>query len=469
MKFLPNAIFAICALYSVASATEAISSSTSRQLDTTYPVGTPVSYYEDNQWYDGIVQAFQNGIYTIKWEDEDEIEEVEAGFEMNQMVEDANGDDDAPPDVVTPDMIAIGTPAFIWEDGEWFDGEITDHTDGEYTVTWSDGDVDTYEDYGDDLEELMQAIQDALGDDDEITDDDDNQIVLGNKGVGNYIDINYDDATDDAAFDDDDSGEYDDTYTDDATGDDTYADDATGDNANVDDATGDDAYVDDAYVDDATGDDNTPSSPTITVGTPVSIYEDGAWIDGEVTEYSKNTYTVVWSEGTDEEYVDEYEAEGDDLKSLEKAVENAVGDDDAAPDGYKETTSKWAIDTTVRVEEDGSVWYGHIDDYSNGEYLIEWDDGESEWIDDVEIIRMMVLNAKASPKGMKSGGKAVLSLFLIVAAVIVSFYAYRGQKTRRSKQSRRRDTASETVAFKDRAPRGEASYYKKQSENLRIV
>eukprot|EP00536_Pseudo-nitzschia_multiseries_P005475 jgi/Psemu1/65106/estExt_Genemark1.C_1020088 len=445
MKFFPSTIVALIAIYSAASAVDAVSPSRdnlvqsgvqSRQLGSTFPTGTTVSYYDDNQWYDGVIQKYQNGIYTIKWDDEDEIEEIEAGPEMNQMVEDGNGDDDAPPDVTAPDIIAIGTPAFIWEDDQWFDGKVTDHSNGEYTVTWSDGDVDTYLDYGDDLKELKQAVQDALAYDDVVENDDD--------------------GSDENAYDDDATG--DDAYGDDATGDDASGDDATGDDATGDDATGDDAY-----------EDNAGSPPTIAIGTPVSIYEDGEWVDGAVTKHSEGTYTVVWSEGSDDEYVDEYDDEGEDFKSLLKAVENGVGDDDAPPDNFKYTTSKWAMDTVVRVEEEGSVWYGRIDDYSNNEYLISWDDGESEWIDDVEVVRQMVSNAKASPKGMSAGGKVMLSLFFIVAGVLASFYTYRGQKTRRSKSSRRRDSGSETVAFKDRPPRGEANYYKKQSENLRIV
>lgn len=487
MKIFPQALVALTALLSVASAFDMESTSTkntigqsqvsSRRLDDSdfYPNGTPVSYYEDDQWYDGVVMKVASGTYTIKWDDEDETEEIEAGSEMDHMVEDGNGDDDAAPtaisvtaDAITSDAeaIAIGTEAFIWEDGEWYEGKITDHSNDEYTVVWSDGDSDTYEDNGDDLKELMQAIEDAMGDDDDVTDDEYDVIADNYDGISNDADS---------------SNDGDDAYDDDAAADDAVAndDDASEDaseDGNDDNVSGDGAYDDDAAADDdASGDDDADyvSAATVAVGSPLAIYENGSWVDGEVTAYANGGYTVVWSQGTDSEYVDEYDSEGEDLDELKQAMEDAQGDDDAAPDGYEFPSTTWEVGTIVSVQEDDddTTYYGYIEDYQNGEYSIAWDDGESEWIRDIEIVDQMVADAAASPKptGMHAAGKSLLAIMVMSATALALVLLYSGHKNKQALEVEKVELRMGAGAFKELPPRGEANYYKKQAENLRMV
>merc|ERR1719463_346621 len=87
------------------------------------------------------------------------------------MVQDAYGDDDAPPDGYynggsSSGALSIGTAVSYYENGGWIDGQITGYSNGAYTVTWDDGSTDLYDDTGDDFAELQQAAADAIGDDD---------------------------------------------------------------------------------------------------------------------------------------------------------------------------------------------------------------------------------------------------------------------------------------------------------------
>ena len=62
---------------------------------------------------------------------------------------------------------------------------------------------------------------------------------------------------------------------------------------------------------------------TIPIGTLVSIFENGGWVDGTVTQYEAGTYTVVW-DNRGKDFVDYYDDFGKDLKELEKAVTDAT-------------------------------------------------------------------------------------------------------------------------------------------------
>lgn len=458
MKSFSTTLVALNALLLVSSTVES-----SRLLEDSamYPDGTPVSFFEDDKWYDGVVEKYEGGIYTIKWDEDDELEEIEVGSEMDQLVDDGMGDDDAPPaGIVLSDGIAIGTPAFIWDDNQWFDGAITDHSNGEYTVVWSDGDTDTYKDEGDDLKELQQAIEDAMGDDDEITDDE--IASLDNEEAAT---TDSDDAEDviEASEDVSEVVSEDDSE-------DVYDDDAPYDDAveNTDDASEDVADDDAAFDDDASED--SEDSDAISVGTAVSIYDNDTWVDGQIIDHADGVYTVAWNQDTDNEYIDTYDDEGEDFEELKLAVDNSSGDDDAAPTDYEYVPPAWEIGTPVSVNEDDAEWYGYIADYFNGEYSIAWDDGESEWIDDIEIVAMLVADAKSSSEDMHISGQMLIGIGVGSVVLLAAVALYNRHKKGSSKSSRRRALPVPSgSAYKDRPGRGEASYYKKQEQNLRIV
>jgi len=181
-----------------------------------YPAGTAVSVFEDGEWYDGVIIKYGSNTYTVQWDEDGEIEEVAAGPVLDQMVEDAFGDDDevpddyeeeatsAPTDEGTADgtsagdddaadddyegddaadddyegdddyvpasgpKFPTGTIVSDFEDGAWVNGEVVDFQDGSYIVQWDDeDDVEYYESSNaEDMQELKQMAKDAKGDDD---------------------------------------------------------------------------------------------------------------------------------------------------------------------------------------------------------------------------------------------------------------------------------------------------------------
>lgn len=341
-----------------------------------YPAGTAVSVFEDGEWWDGVVDKYESGTYTIKWDEDGEIEQIEAGAIMDQMVQDAFGDDDAVPDdyatsAPTSEDTSTGTEgsttvvvgaAVSWydEEGGWVDGTITKYANNVYTVTWEDGTTDEYDDDGDDFDELAQAILNAFGDDDAAP----------------------------------------------------------------------------------VASDSVSSTSKFPVGTALSDWEDGEWVDGEVVAFRDGSYIVKWDDEDDVEYYDSHDAE--DMQELAKMADEGLGDDDAPPDSYFLENDLWQIGTPVAVKEDGILWYGEIDGFSHGEYSIAWDNGESEWIDDSDLVNTMVSNAALQPKKKGSKvGKAFLSLFLIAVCGVGSVYGYGYYQKRQAEQKRDRELALE--------------------------
>jgi len=306
----------------------------------TYPAGTGISMYENDIWYDGIIVNFGTDVYTVKWNESGEVEEIQAGAVMDQMVVDATGTDDAPPagyeggpsppSASVPvgennSNIYVGTPVSYYDDDDedWQDGTITRYHDSTYTVMWQDGSVDEYDDSGADLKELEQAVEDAYG-------------------------------TDDSP---------------------------------------------------PLGSDNVPQSgPQFPNDTPVSDFEDGEWIDGEVVLFKDGNYIVQWS---DEKVVEYYaSSNAEDMQTLKKMVENAIGDDDAAPSDFVSTQELWEDGTRVTFAEEG-VWYmGTIVSFSKNKYKIEWDDGDVEIEDNLDLVNQMVADGVTnSPSGQEKNQK----------------------------------------------------------------
>lgn len=364
-----------------------------------YPVGTAVSVYEDGKWYDGVIINSNDTFYTVKWTEDKEIEQIQAGAIMDQMVVDAKLDDDGPPAgyesgssklAVTAGAAegeidfnySAGTPVSIYENGEWQDGSITRYSNGAYTVVWRDGSVDIYDDTGSDLEELRQAVEDAKADDDTTP-------LAGTPPSFPSFE-------------------------------------------------------------------NSAGGPKFPNGTPVSDFEDGYWVDGVVVAFQNSNYIVKW---TDEQEVEFYaSSNSEDMQELTKMAEYANGDDDAPPGGFYDAQELWENGTRVAVEEGGSLYMGSIMGFNKKEYTIKWDDGETEHLDNFDLVNQMVSNATMrSPSragqmsGMSTAGKAFLSLFLVTFCIAGSIFGYKLFEKRQIHKAREQKVSKEgdAVAYRD--------------------
>mmetsp|Transcript_23306 Transcript_23306/g.64664 ORF Transcript_23306/g.64664 Transcript_23306/m.64664 type:complete len:482 (+) Transcript_23306:82-1527(+) len=332
----------------------------------TYSAGTPVSMFEEGEWYDGVVVKYGSGTYTVKWAD-GEMEEIQDGAIMDQMVQDAGGDDDAPPSgyeggpsTDSSSAISVGTPVSYYANGEWIDGKISSYSQNTYTVSWTDGTTDQYSDSGSDLEELNKAIADAMGDDDN-----------------------------------------------------------------------------------APADAKPVSGPKFAIDTPVADFEYGEWIEGKVVGFEDGSYVVVWEDEDDAEYYASSNAE--DMQELKKMVQDANGDDDAPPASFFEEKDLWELGTPVAVTEDDILWYGKISSFSHGEYKITWESGEEEWLENFDLVNAMVSNAALHPKrtGMSALGKTFLSLFLIGVCAAGTVFGYKFYEVRQEQLKREHELALE--------------------------
>jgi len=276
-----------------------------------YPTGTAVSVFEEGEWYDGVVIQYGSGTYTIQWDEDNEIEQIQAGPEMDQMVQDSFGDDDAPPagydaDATSPPTdystfvsASVGAPVSFFSDGQWDEGEITDYKDGTYTVTWDSGETEEYDDYGADLEELNSMVLDANGDDDgapipsgavsgpkfkngtPVSDWEDGEWVDGvviNFSEGKYV----------VQWDDEDDVEYYDS---------SDKDDMKELKKMVRDSNGDDDSPPDSYFEE---------KDLWKIGTPIAITEDDILWYGKIDGFSQGQYHIAWDNG-EEEYEDDFD------------------------------------------------------------------------------------------------------------------------------------------------------------------
>lgn len=146
----------------VASANEGLGSgsagSASSGAGTVYTVGTPVSIYEKGRWWDGVIIKYADGVYTVQWVSDNEMERIQQGSVIDKMVADAKDADAAAAAADEADAAAgvaasgealweTGTPVASYEEGRWWRGHITGFAKGVYTVTWNDGEVDTFTDF----------------------------------------------------------------------------------------------------------------------------------------------------------------------------------------------------------------------------------------------------------------------------------------------------------------------------------
>lgn len=292
-----------------------------------YPSGTPVSVFEDGEWYDGVVIKYGSNTYTIQWDEDDEIEEIAAGPIMDQMVEDAFGDDDAPPDdyegtstsepssTSAPSNVSVSVGSvvsyFDEEDEEWYDGEITSYSNNVYTVTWEDGSTDEYDDSGDDLDELTQAVYDAMDDDDYADFSGSGPKFPTGTTVSDYEDgewvdgevVGFEDGSYIVQWEDEDDIEYYESHN---------AEDMQELAKMADWGSGDD---------DAPPDEFFEEEDLWKIGTPVAVMEDEVLWYGEIDGFRDGAYSIAWDNG-DQEWLDNYELVN---AMVSNAMENPKG------------------------------------------------------------------------------------------------------------------------------------------------
>jgi len=391
MKSFSQILISLCVVLSVASAADlgsrAVAASTSmktvaetktqtRRLDDDEPWDTGTKVYNEfpnEGWWSGTITSFSagSGMYTVTWED-GSTDYYDDGDKIDQMVAFAQNDPQNNPAGSGPAAGAYpaGTAISMYEDGYWYDGIVVQYGSGTYTVKWDEDDEIEQIQAGDVMD---QMVQDSMGDDDAAPDDYDGSSTISPSGV----------------------------------------------------------------VD----------GPKYSNGTPVSDFEDGEWVDGKVVNFQDGNYVVQWDDEDQVEYYDSHDAE--DMQELKKMSEDAIGDDDAPPASYIASEDLWAMGTPVAVTEDEILWYGKIDGFRNGEYSIAWDNGESEYLDNLDLVNSMVSNAALSPKpksGMGALGRTFLSLFIISVCVVSSAFGYKFYEKYQADQQRERDLTFEDGA-----------------------
>ena len=123
-------------------------------------------------------------------------------------------------------------------------------------------------------------------------------------------------------------------------------------------------------------------------------------------------------------------------------VGDANGDDndETPPDLLLEDEDDlWEIGTPVAVvTEDDTLRYGTIDGFRLGEYHIAWDNGEEEYLDDLDRVDQMVSNATTlnHPKGRMSSTvrKAFWSLFLISFCTVSALFGHQFHQKRQAEE-----------------------------------
>jgi len=119
---------------------------------------------------------------------------------------------------------------------------------------------------------------------------------------------------------------------------------------------------------------------------------------------------------------------------------NGDDDDDSPPDSLLEDEEDlWKIGTPVAyIEEDDTLSYGTIDGFRLGEYHIAWDNGEEEYLDDLDRVDQMVSNATTlnHPKGQMSSTvrKTIWSLLLISCCTLGALLGHQFHQKRKAEE-----------------------------------
>eukprot|EP00934_Nitzschia_sp_Nitz4_P003765 Nitzschia sp. Nitz4//scaffold97_size77645//64148//66064//NITZ4_005528-RA/size77645-processed-gene-0.99-mRNA-1//-1//CDS//3329560686//3755//frame0 len=112
-------------------------------LEQSYTVGTGVADYfeDDDAWYTGTVISFDGGVYTIKWSDD-----TTQMYDMDEIDEIVNNYNNEAWVENVASSYSVGTEvaAFFENEGVWYTGQIQSYEDGVYAVLWDDGSVGQY-------------------------------------------------------------------------------------------------------------------------------------------------------------------------------------------------------------------------------------------------------------------------------------------------------------------------------------
>jgi hypothetical protein len=339
------------------------SSATTAPASTTYPVGTPVSVYEEGRWWDGTITAYSNGYYTVKWQSDNEFEKVQKGAVIDKMVVDGQDDDEvstgngnvaaAPssaPAATSQPLWEVGTPVASFEENQWWKGHITKFSNNVYTVKWNSGEVETYTDF----DEVNQMVSDAE------TIGHSSSVPQSTSAPSVVPPVDDDDADDDAA--DDDVADSDKPYP---------------------------------------------------QGTVVYMeFEDDGWWVGTLVHYRDGMYTIRWSDGSHDVFVEGYR--------VDEIVANAkyIPDDDslilAGPGDVGSTEDEIQQKEQQQTQEQTGV----------------------------------------DESGMSTAGKAFLSVFVSALGAVGILFAVRvhGKRTRARRelaQSAMEEPSDDVVAYRD--------------------
>ena len=333
-----------------------------------YAIGTPIYYEWQGDWYAGEINHYIDGVYTISYPDDDEIDTVDDLHQIDVMVRAATVN-------ANPDLYDIGTPVM---DGD-LEGEIVDYLNSQYRVEWSDRTVKAY---------TPNAAFDAL--------------VAA--AVGPTA-----------------------TPTETAT---TKAPTAEAtvpptDDDNVDDDNVDDDNVDDDNVDDDATETGVGGKGKYPIGTLVykDFPDDGKdeWFWGRVVMYEDGMYEIKWSDNANELYDEDAEMD----QMVQDALTNNRGDS-------KEQSPWENGTAVFKVFSDGDYYgeiIGYADGYysvrwSDGdleEYSIQKTNAMvKDAYDRVEAQRQAEMKAQKQKSRRTRFGMVVLSLggLLAVAAVL---------------------------------------------------
>jgi hypothetical protein len=365
-------------------------SGTAAPVTATYPVGTPVSVFEEGRWWDGVIIAYKNGYYTVQWAADNEMEQVKAGAVIDQMVDDGKDDDEvaateeadeAAGDVgataggVSPtaaptgsaaageQLWATGTPVATFEENQWWKGHISGYANNVYTVTWDSGEVETFTDF----DEVNQMVSDAE--------------TLGTSSGANQPSP----PPTDAPLDDDE----------------------------VDDDTAVEATIAPTDEETMAPTDKADAALPYPKGTPVYMeFEDEGWWVGELVHYSKGYYTIRWSDGSHDVF-----AEGE---RVDEIVANAayIPDDDSLIATGGDLAQQQQAEQEQEQEQQQSS-----------------DDGDDE-------------------SGMSAAGKAFLSIFVLAAVAVVAVLGAKAHRKRKAArleatQSALEEPRDDVVAYRD--------------------
>ena len=156
-----------------------------------------------------------------------------------------------------------------------------------------------------------------------------------------------------------------------------------------------DGMVEDAafvYYNGVDADENAPWAQ----GTDVYVEEDGLTYWGQITAYRRGTYTTTWEDGEVEYYDDGEDLDDMVYSAYEKLTNNEADDDfdpNAASHNFKE--QEYKIGTVVAHQVGNSMVMGTITgfDKTTGIYTVEWDNGLTDRVEDIDLLHEFVLNA----------------------------------------------------------------------------